>query len=95
MKDFNRFSHGGVKNDLLRLRNALSARSPGVQFGSSGDGEITVKGSNATAYARKYKRGTGWRMAVYRGGGGKVSYPVGREEISELHYKLRDIRSSW
>ena len=88
MKDFDRFSHAGVKNELLRLRNALSARSPGVQFGSSGDGEITIKGSNATAYARKYKRETGWRLAVHRGGGGNVSYP---ETTNDVIRELRQI----
>ena len=88
MKDFDRFSHAGVKNELLRLRHALSARSPGVEFGSSGDGEITIKGSNATAYARKYKRGTGWRLALHRGGGGNVSYP---ETTNDVIRELRQV----
>ena len=89
MKDFDRFLHAGVRNDLLRLRDALSATSPGFEFGSSGDGEITIKGSNATAYARKYRRGTGWRLAVCRGGGEDVSYPETTDTvIGELRQVL-------
>ena len=81
MKDFDRFLHVGVKNELLRLRDTLSATSPGVQVGSSGDSEITIKGSDATAYARKHKRGDTWRLEVCHDGGGNVSYPETTNDV--------------
>ena len=47
----------------------------------SGDGEITIKGSDATAYARKYKRGDGWRLEDCHDGGGNVSYPETTNDV--------------
>ena len=81
MKDFDRFPHAGVKNELLRLRDALSARNPRLRFGSSGDGEITIKGPNATAYARKYRSRDGWRLALHHDGRRVVSYPATTEAV--------------
>ena len=75
MKDFDRFLHGGVKDELSRLRDVLSTRNPRLQFGSSGDGEITIRGPNATAYARKYRSRNGWRLALHHDGRRTVSYP--------------------
>lgn len=64
LKRFDRFAHEGVLRDLQRLKNSLEKLGLS-EFGSSGEGELTVRGRNATYYARKYKAKPGWRFATY------------------------------
>jgi predicted restriction endonuclease len=65
LKYFDRFPHEGVKTDLQMLMQALRA-SGEYEFGSSGDGELTARGRNITAYARKYRHKKGWRLTILR-----------------------------
>ena len=66
MKNFGRFAHSGVRKDLVQLKSRLS-QNPNLTFGSSGEGELTIKGRELTIYARKYKNKDGWRIVVCRG----------------------------
>ena len=66
MKKFGRFVHTGVRKDLVQLKSRLS-QNLNLTFGSSGEGELTIKGRELTIYARKYKKKDGWRIAVCRG----------------------------
>ena len=66
LKDPDRFPHVGVRDALQGLRRRLSTTGR-YQFGSSGEGELTIKGAEQTAYARKYKIRDGWRVARCRG----------------------------
>ena len=56
LKQWDRFSHVGVKGELQRLRKDLGDE---FEFGSSGEGELTARGRNATAYARKLQNSLG------------------------------------
>ena len=74
LKDPFRFKHTGVRSDLTMLVKTLKKKKTGIyQFGSSGDGEITVQGSNGSVYVRKYKKGSEWRLKFY----------IGKEDIDE------------
>ena len=66
MKAFNRFTHNGVKAHLERLRSNV-AKLGSYEFGSSGEGELTIRSPRATAYARKYRIKNGWRLTVCHG----------------------------
>jgi len=66
LKAWGRFSHDGVRDALGSLRRRLR-RTGRYRFGSSGDGELTIKGAELTAYARKYRVKDGWRVALCRG----------------------------
>jgi hypothetical protein len=66
MKNFDRFAHSGVRKDLDQLKSGLS-QTLNLTFGSSGEGELTIKGRELTVYARKYKIKDGWRIVVRRG----------------------------
>jgi len=66
LKAWDRFVHSGVRDDLGALRRRLHATKR-YQFGSSGDGELTIKGETLTAYARKYRIQDGWRVSLCRG----------------------------
>jgi hypothetical protein len=66
MMSFDRFAHGGVLQDLRRLKRRLE-EAGGYEFGSSGDGEMTVRCPLVTAYARKYRNRDGWRLGNYHG----------------------------
>ena len=68
MKDFDRFPHHGVRHHLERLQEEVLKRNPAMSVGSSGDGEITLKFANATAYARKYGIKSGWRLEICQDG---------------------------
>lgn len=89
MKDFNRFAHSGVKKDLRYLVNRL--RSMGrFEFGSSGDGEVTVHGKDHTAYARTYKSKDGWRLVLCRGSQIlETTFPQSPEQVSCIARKVR------
>ena len=65
LKQFDRFPHTGVRRDLIRLQEGLQ-KIGFYEFGSSGEGELTVRAGTVTAYARKYKQKNGWRLAIYR-----------------------------
>ncbi len=66
MKKFDRFAHTGVRKDLIQLRSGLSQNLI-LTFGSSGEGELTIKGRELTIYARKFKIKDGWKIVVCRG----------------------------
>jgi hypothetical protein len=66
LKHFDRFPHAGVRRDLIHLKEGLE-KIKLYEFGSSGEGELTVRARTATAYARKYKQKNGWRLAIYKG----------------------------
>jgi hypothetical protein len=66
MKPFERFAHAGVIHYLESIRDSFS-RGSDFLFGSSGEGELTIKGSEHTAYVRKYRNRDGWRVALCRG----------------------------
>ena len=66
LKAFDRFAHTGVRKDLVQLKSRLSQKL-NLAFGSSGEGELTIKGQELTIYARKYKKKDGWRIVVCRG----------------------------
>ena len=53
MKDFHRFPHSGVKPYLVRLLEGVKAKYPYIEVGSSGEGEITLKHTRKTVYARE------------------------------------------
>lgn len=80
MKNFDRFPHEGVKAELLRLKSAMN-RIDNFNYGSSGEGEITIQGENITAYARKYKIKPGWRLVVCKTGRKMASFPENLETI--------------
>jgi hypothetical protein len=80
MKNFDRFAHEGVKADLLRVKNELSL-SDKYNYGSSGEGEITIQGKSFTAYARKYKAKDGWRLVVCAGGREAITFPQNLETV--------------
>jgi hypothetical protein len=63
MKDFDRFPHAGVRHFLVFVRDYL-ASNPNLSFGSSGEGELTIKAPACTAYIRKYKEHSGWRIVL-------------------------------
>ena len=67
-KDFDRFPHHGVRHHLERLQEEVLKRNPAMSVGTSGDGEITLKFTNATAYARKYRIKSGWRLEICQDG---------------------------
>ncbi|MFJ4397422.1 hypothetical protein [Pseudomonas sp. NPDC089396] len=67
MKPFDRFAHNGVKNDLERIKSHFQSQR-GIQFGSSGDGELTLRTETVTAYVRKYRVKEGWRVVFWRSG---------------------------
>lgn len=68
MKDFHRFPHSGVKPYLVRLLEGVKAKYPYIEVGSSGEGEITLKHTRKTVYARKHKLTEKWRVAECLGG---------------------------
>ena len=66
MKKFDRFPHEGVKRYLVEIKHELESDNR-YEFGSSGEGEITIRSSNIMYYARKYKRKDGWRLVICKG----------------------------
>jgi len=82
MKSFDRFAHQGVTQELLRLKEFTSAFGD-FKYGSSGDGEITIQGLNATVYARKYKTKSGWRLVTYKSGKETETFPPTTEAVLE------------
>ena len=66
MKKFDRFAHEGVRKDLCQLKDNISS-DMSLTFGSSGEGELTIKGRDITVYARKFKQKDGWKLVVCRG----------------------------
>ena len=90
MKDFNRFAHSGVKKDLRFVIDRLRAMGT-FDFGSSGEGELTVRGKDHTAYARKYKSKDGWRLVLCQGSQVlETSFPQSTEQvISDIAEKVR------
>jgi len=66
MKPFERFAHTGVRSQLETLRDTLKS-DDSLEFGSSGEGELTIRGRQFTAYARKYKLEDGWRLVICEG----------------------------
>ncbi len=66
LKEPFRFEHAGVLRELKALHRRLNAHG-GYEFGSSGDGELTIRGPTHTVYARKYRRHDGWRVSICRG----------------------------
>ena len=66
LKNFDRFDHTGVRKDLVQLKSRLSQNRT-LTYGSSGEGELTIRGRELTVYARKYKKKDGWRIVVCRG----------------------------
>ena len=88
MKNFDRFAHSGVKPHLVRLLDSVRNKYPEVQVGSSGEGEVTLKRSHKTVYARKYKLEDGWRVVECVGA--KVIQerkPLGEAECLEIVLK--------
>ena len=84
LKEPFRFEHAGVLRELQALHRRLNANGQ-YEFGSSGDGELTIRGATRTVYARKYRRGDGWRVSIYRGGQTISSEVVnGIEAVSAL-----------
>ena len=67
LKKFDRFPHSGVKRHLVQLKNTLGLDVNGLEFGSSGEGELTIRSAEATAYARKYKNQDGWKVVLCKG----------------------------
>ena len=66
MKNFERFAHEGVRKDLSQLKKNLSSDMR-LKFGSSGEGELTIKGEEITVYARKFKQKDGWKLVKCHG----------------------------
>ncbi|MBK7107522.1 MAG: hypothetical protein IPH62_19825 [Ignavibacteriae bacterium] len=64
LKDPFRFSHEGVKEHFIKLIGELK-KIGFYDFGSSGDGEITVKGNFGSVYIRKIRKNPNWRL-IYR-----------------------------
>ena len=85
MKDFHRFPHEGVRHELEVVMAAFSG-SPRYSFGSSGDGELTIRGPEATAYVRKYRNGRpGWRVHICPPGiKTQPEYPRERDEVLSM-----------
>ncbi len=84
MKGFRRFPHEGVLRDLSTIKDHFSDDAR-YSFGSSGEGELTIKGPIYTAYIRKYKRLDGWRVAVCSGSKEvKVVKPESTPEVLEF-----------
>lgn len=83
LKKFDRFPHAGVRRDLIRLKEGLEKIGLS-EFGSSGEGELTVRVRTVTAYARKYKQENGWRLAIYKARDDiPVTYPETAEAVIE------------
>ena len=88
MKNFDRFDHTGVRKDLVQLKSKLS-QSLNLTFGSSGEGELTIKGRELTIYARKYKQKDGWRIVVCRGPKELKHFPESNEDaLAFIHSQL-------
>ncbi|MNJ63927.1 hypothetical protein D3C77_598560 [compost metagenome] len=88
MKSFDRFTHHGVLSDLSRIKSQFIALD-GMEAGSSGDGELTLRYStpetNVTAYVRKYRDKEGWRVVFCRRGKEEEKhYSAGEEEVVRL-----------
>lgn len=66
LKPFDRFDHSGVKQYLEMIKVEFEKR--GCESGSSGDGEITIRRDQLTAYVRRYRRprdGNDWRVQFW------------------------------
>ncbi|MEC7948481.1 MAG: hypothetical protein VX265_13025 [Myxococcota bacterium] len=66
LKEPFRFEHPGVRGELRAL-HAWLADAGGLEFGSSGDGELTIRGAAKTAYARKFRDQPGWKVTICTG----------------------------
>lgn len=64
LKDPFRFPHEGVREHFIKIIGELKKQGF-YDFGSSGDGEITVQGNNGSVYIRKYRNNSTWRL-IYR-----------------------------
>jgi len=86
--DFNAKEHSGVKEELNKLKKRLETIG-NYDFGSSGEGEMTIQWENGSAYAKKYKRKNGWRV-VYcpRPGSNFTNYEASIDKIIEQIQKL-------
>lgn len=66
LKEPFRFDHTGVRGALRALHAWLDDLG-GYAFGSSGDGELTIRGATGTAYVRKLRDRPGWTATLWRG----------------------------
>ena len=91
MKSFDRFPHSGVRKDLVQLKLGLS-QNLNLTFGSSGEGELTIKARDLTIYARKYKRKDGWKIVVCQGAKEiETLFPVSNEDaLSVVRSRLSE-----
>ena len=63
LKPFDRFDHAGVRQDLEAIKDEFSAR--GCRIGNSHDGEITIAFRHTTAYVRKHRDQSKWRVRFW------------------------------
>jgi|GEM_PF-2148977 len=87
LKSYDRFAHAGVKRHLTQLRNHSVLQGLGLEFGSSGEGELTIRSRKATAYARKYKSRDGWKLVFCTGA--KIDQTVFTSELRETASRVR------
>ena len=69
MNVFDPSEHGEAGNQLAALRAEVRALRPSVLVGTSGRGEITLKFSDVTAYARYRPRTDDWKLSLRQRGG--------------------------
>jgi hypothetical protein len=84
MKRFDRFDHHGVLTDLNRIKSQFVALD-GIEVGSSGSGEITLRSPVVTAYVRKYRNKDGWRVVFCRSGKDEEKHcPATEQDVISL-----------
>lgn len=81
LKDPFRFKHNGVVDDFKELINKLK-ENYNYQYGSSGDGEITIQGKVGSVYVRKYRYNSKWRL-IFRINS-KVYSPIYKFNIESI-----------
>ena len=59
-----RFAHTGVRGELRALHAWLNEVGD-YEFGSSGDGGLTVRARTRTAYIRKQRGQSGWTVTIW------------------------------
>ena len=85
LKPFGRFPHSGVRAELEAVIREVGTFGR-FEFGSSGDGEVTTRNGQITAYVRKYRKGDKeWRVHICRPGvTSQPTYPKTQSEVLAL-----------